>query len=801
MIERKQRRLGIIAAMLCCGAWMGCGDEAGIQGGPRDGANGGATFGSAPVGDGSLEGDLIDEAELDAYIERTARELDAAPTIIAPWTRQVPRARARASSLTPDTLTMPNLVPGRADYRVGDVLVSDDIEGERVFLRRVTSVEIRGDVTLYGTANAAVTDVVFKGELTQTATEPTPSQAHLEQGNNPLVMALRQGLSVTDFFPNLQRIADVLLSGPWKFKVGGRDVSVLLELYRQIRFDNSGSHIDFDAKINRQGLLRAIGLDTSERIAVALNHDLHPSRTLKRQWGNQQQDIPAQLHGRITDGYQMRTSCSSVVRALEVIERTPDCKDFYENWISSGFAPNVLLPEEVTDFYGGSYYPHVQLRLHRNVYVEAPSINLGNENLYQPVCESPRGTHLMPFVEQTTWAQQHCQAGALESFDFDARFAPQLDVEKFGLEVELSSAITGEGSRDIVEPFELGEELPLGERKTYQRFFIGWLPVVTSFKTQIVTTPLSISGGGTAKVYVDQPFSGNLDWSASYHYREQADAQYAAGSHADANFSSSFDFFSLEDVTIEGNGTLSVASSPLGLKVEMLVYETGGLVLDGPKTYVQADFNTGGAIRANGMIEDADVCPIGIHAGLRAQVLMKGQIPFTSRAVDAPLTPTMDTCGDALNRNKQSFYHEEVPTFAGVPLCFKHCFDSIPLQVYITWDQEVDVDLFVTDPSGREASYSTDNSIPNAQHSSRCGQPGRCTLEPMFESVTWSVAPDTSGTYRVKLHNRGDQSATVTGYARAQRQDGTSYIDQPISITLGAGQENEDFTFEFTPQR
>ncbi len=777
---------------------LGCEDATVQGGGAGYGADGvgsgdtGSVLAERP-GDGvpgSLTGSHVDEAEWEAYLERSATELEERDVVVAPWAKHLPATQSQQAIITQDQVTLPNTQAGQADYRVGDVIVSDNIEANKVFLRRVTAVDVQGNTTSYQTEDAAVTDIVYRGALTERPTEQAPGFVHQGTG----FLTVRQALgALVGFFPVMQlgTLARIV-EGPWKFTFEDVSVQIKLDFLKYAEFDNSRTQMEeFEIEIDWGGISRALGFDTRVRgLPVALGHPWHPSRAdeLYTRYGTRPNRLSESQRARIPAGYPLTTSCESVMEALTVIRETPTCDSFYSGWLR-GLAPEV---PGGADEDGGLLYREGVLA---NVDVMEHTVHIGNQGnnrLRQLVCVSNRGRrHAMPFPEQTQWAQQNCGGGVLDKFDFVATFAPEFRVSQADVEVVVGAEAEAGADRHIVLDANQvrslqDEDTTLSTRNQVFRFFVGWLPVVMNFKVSLVSKPFKIEGEGKMKFTVDNPLRVFLDLHPEIHYVggsiTSADSWDTSESRYDGGIElPSKEQFSLEDI----QGSLKVTNEPIGLKTELLFYDAAGFYLSGPTIYNSLqvnppDFNDW---REGEVGDEAQDCLFHIKSGVKVKGGFKGKIPLTSMEAEFEFRNKYDSCSGGSQT-----------------LCNQVCFQFVPLQVYAQWDKPEDVDLYVFDPNNRQSSYSQD-SIPDASHrSSRgCNIESRCQGPTYDEGVVWSGLPE-SGSYTVRLQNRGDESVTITGYVRAQTNTARVYFNEPIELSLGAGEVHE-FEFDLAVER
>ena len=509
--KNKKNLYAALGCLLCLGAVSGCGDPYILHEGGAEGQQGSGDGAAGAQGPGSLSAPTIDDQEWEAYLTRAAEELDAQPTVIASWAKHLPAETSASATIGADHVVLLNTVTGQPDYRVGDVLISDHIEAEKVFLRRVTGVSVEGAVTRYQTEPAAVTDVVFRGEMTNSATQTVPGHVHVSapiSGLVTLAQALVDLSAFEAFVPTKFRPLSTLFGGPWSWQVGSGKFALRMNLLDELTFDNSNTRIDqLNVKINWEGLGKARGPDTStNELFVALNHPDHPRQSgVAVRWDGDKL-LDGKIRQRLHDGYRIKTSCKAVIRALQVIDEVPDCKLFYEGWIDSSLAPQIAPPEEV--FYGTGAIPHVGVRT-RELAIEGDSVLLHKQPLRVLTCE-PDGwfssPEVMPFREQVEWAQRSCGGGALEEFDFAATFAPKLRVGHAQVQLEYA----GEG--DLLESSSSGplpayskEEIDsvqsqlvtLGEISKTARFFFGWVPIVMTVKGEVTHSPFQLEGAGS----------------------------------------------------------------------------------------------------------------------------------------------------------------------------------------------------------------------------------------------------------------------------------------------------------------
>jgi hypothetical protein len=786
----------------CVALLAGC-EDATIEGGSlaqdtRVTARGGAGVQGLP---GSLESSTIDEAEWSAYLERASQELEAQPTIVVPWAKHLPAQMSAQADVGPHHVILPNEGPGAADYRVGDVLVSDNIEAGKIFLRRVTAVSVAGATTTYHTEDAAVTDVVWRGDLSMQPTAQAPG--HVSQMG---LLTQMQGLNVREmlgrFVPALTLALSAFQGGPWRWETDRGTFTLKFDLLRNVSFDNDRTQIEeFDVSIDWGGVGRALGLDTSTReLFVALNHPDHPLQDGVLRYPTGDRPLNERVRAGLQDGYRLRTSCESVIRALTVIEQTEDCRLFYNGWIGGG-APEVFGEDVI--LYGEGALPNVDVMTHNRMTIEGASIRVGGQTLRQLVCDSPReGRHPMPFPEQVAWAQRTCEGGALDRFDFSSTFAPQLNVGRAEIELGYAGSgeiIDGEASQYSLYPNSRmqalqDEPIILVDGVRHFRFFVGWLPVIMSLHAKLTHKPFSLEGAGSIKMGVERLLDAGVDFHTEVHYTGGTITSPSSWDTSMSSYDANFDPVNRDEFYIgDASGNLSLISQPIGLRTEVLFYDAGGFFVSGPNFYTRLDVNTGLSPWGDTSLSDEDgLCPIGFHSGLAFEWGIKGKIPLTDREADFQFGPGFDSCGAPGMRANRSFYRDPKPA------CIKHCFDFIPLQIYASWDVAEDVDLLVFDPMGRQASWRTEG-IPGADHKHEhgCSIESTCQGPNYEEAVVWSQTPD-AGTYRVILHNRSDEAIDVTGFIRAQENASGTYLDESIRVSVPANTEHE-FSFPLDP--
>lgn len=751
MMDSGWCRVGV-GALMALALW-GCGETAGVDGGFQGSGGSGGGGGVSGSGEpGSLSGSVIDDQEWEAYLQRSEKEFAERETFVAPWTQHIPEAQSSQAVVTPDQVTLPNTTPGEADYEVGDILVSDNIEANKVFLRRVIEVYPQGSTTAYRTEDAAVTDVVYKGTLSEMPTGQAPGHVHQSQN-----LTLFQLLS-RKVFPNLNTIQNII-NGKWKYKVDGNHTLLFdLDIMKYVNFDNSKSGVEqFDASIEWSMLF---GTKRINNLPVA------------------------------GGAYTLDTSCEQVLDALDKIREVSDCQGFYDEWVSRG-APN--LSGEYA--FGTGTLPNVYSSTRNN------NRDRGSKGLWVPKCKDPSSwlgyQYAMPYPEQTNWARQNCGGGALEKFDFVATFAPELTVSQADLSITLKQeqelgGNTENGLFENVSPSQRDElvkhGLEIADGKATLRFFAGWLPVVVTFNGKVVHVPFKVEGKGNLDVSVKNPLRASLDWRTEVHYNGGPIASSSSWDTSASRYTGDLQLPRMDDVTFESSGELSFTTELVKIELDVLLYDAAGLYFDGPSSYYGAKVAIPSVDHWRGSLdgavgEDAQSCLLTLSTGVALAGGIKGKIPLTDIDADLQLVD-LDSCSNGANL-----------------LCHQLCFDYIPLQVYASWDKPVDVDLFVIDPNGKEASYSTDNGIANASHraSRGCGTASTCNGPTYDEAVIWSSIPE-GGSYTVRLKNNSDESASVTGFVRAQTLNSRIYIDEPIRVNLAPGQEWEQVV-QVVPQR
>lgn len=747
----------VVASALCIASVLagGC-EQAIVEGGSFEGQDttfGAGVTGSGSGGPGSLTADVVDDAEWEAYLERSSEALKERDTIITPWAKHLSADKSSQAVVTPDAVTLPNNVPDRSDYQVGDILISDNIEAGKVFLRRVTVVVPTGATTTYQTEPAAITDVVYQGKLTEQPTSSLRPSNVYQSG----LLTRSQALNLSNLFPDLQITRQI--DGSWEFQIGSYKFQISLDFLHHTDFDNSATNVEeFDASINWAGFGNL--LPGSDR------HEIRRS------------------------GLRVTTTCDEILEASQVIQETPGCQEFYNTWVSDG---------------GASATNASATQLPQNISVLTRTFTRRNgasdSTLRRYACTSAQGDRVpLPFPAQTTWAQETCGRGVLSSFDFAARLAPTLTVNRanvdikvaaegsFGTETQHFHGLTPSEAEEMQD-----EGINLVERDGTFRYFVGWLPVVVTLKGALSHTPFKVEGEGNLKLSVERPLHAYLDFRAEVHF-DGGDLESPGAWDSSASYTrGDVEIADKSQVTIEDiSGSVSLTTEVIKIKADLLFYDAAGLYIDGPTLYNKIQVESGSARHWRSFLdgevasgEEAQSCTLSIKQGATFKTGIKGQIPMTDKSVSWEFM-SADSCRNGSTGR----------------LCKQVCFGHVPLQVYTTWDSAVDIDLFVTDPSGNEASYSQE-SIPDAFHDNARGcSPGRplsCEQATFDEAVVWHTTPE-AGAYTYRLHNRSEESVLVSGFIRAQTYTSRVYHDEPIQVQVGPGQTFEG-AFSIQPEQ
>ncbi len=385
---------------------FGCGETGGVYGGS-----------SWPIGGGGLTGSDYDvatrgifadgevtDAEYDQYLAAVEERVAQKPFVPAPWSHQLTGDESQNVDVYEDSLVFPSetLQPGDPGYdpsnplatappkyKVNDILVSANYSQNKVFLRKVTSVSEQVNGTVYETRNAAITEAVFQGNLSEAPTELSPSYA-------------QQYIHHQQMLAYTFSISDINVARGLEYSIGVSS-----------RGENGSAGLNFNVSQPR-----LTNLDVPVRLDAEIRSDWL-GRVIDRN-----HTIPS------NDGSTTRTSCGTVTESLNFAKGTDqdsqNCQRAMSTWESSPNYPAI--PDSVRSIEG--------ITVLRSG--GAPRIACNDSKDWWP-----DSTVLMPLPHEVAWAQANC-GGVLESFEFASSFEPRLVVDN----VSISATAEASDSND-----------------------------------------------------------------------------------------------------------------------------------------------------------------------------------------------------------------------------------------------------------------------------------------------------------------------------------------------------------------
>ena len=493
-----------------------------------------SSYGSDIDGVSGVGGDaeLVGDENYREYLQKTEQWLEQQPAIAAPWVDMLTADRTRDVVIAPDSLTFPS-TPESLAYTEGDIIGAANINEGKVFLRRVVSVQNTGFQVILTTENAAITDAVLKGSLTQRPTQDIPGTLSDTQRTT------LQQLGLGDIFGDIPSGADL----------------------------GKTSRLEDDAGTNFPG---TIGLEISNPRFEAPDSDFEMSASISPNWGARigeafgfgtHIDAGRNSSGQFTR--RVETTCAKVAHSLDFMRGdTPDqraCRSAYEAWANSPSYP--AFPASTSNLrHRGS---HLQCR---------DSIDYW-----------PDGWIVLPYPEEVQWAKNNCR-GVLENFHMEMQFNPQLDVNR----AEISYTLEGQTGELLPQEFTNQRDEFLSRDKWFVRF-VGWFPVAIKFEGKIIANFYKAQASGSVEFGVEN-MSVGVDTRLVLSYAggdlESRSAWSTAGSSVTPHASGDI---SLTQGTLQGR----VEREFFGLEGSILLYDLVGPYLRPIDLYGRVDAAVG----------------------------------------------------------------------------------------------------------------------------------------------------------------------------------------------------------------
>ena len=578
-------------------ALWGCGESTsgGSLAGP--GAGPGTQPGAmAPGSVGTPENpDELDVVEQQQYLAAANAWFDAKPFVIAPWAKVLDSQDTKAVVVEEDSLIFPATPENQKAYRVGDILVSSNIDEGKVFLRRITGITQSGGTLEFATELAGITDVVMGGTLTEMPTGTNPDAEAQSFGT------MTQQLGLGSVFPSFSVLRD-----------SADDEGTL------------GTAAPSGLKFKIEPILESPGFS-------APNTDFNMDASIDPSPGSRN---AGRLGVGATDASgtvytSTHTTCAMVTAALEFIQGNRSdqrsCRSSYDAWISSSSYPRVTSAHVNSDV----------------TYVRVLS-----DNVRRLQCRHEDGGWfwfdseiLMPYPEEVQWAQRNC-GGVLESFDMSARFDPTFTLGKGGLKFE------AEYGRELLPSAVLKQRDAFLSKDTWKVLWIGWFPIVLRLEGKIVAGFWKFTGKGEVETGF-QNVSAGVDAQMRLRYTGgplTSQSSWTGSSSLTSRMGGEFFF----DGTLSG----TVEREFVGLEGGIYLYDSLGPKLVPAALYGRAD------AAANVGTTDRSMCNFGITGGVKGELTIDGRIPFTSYPSVSWKLWEYDSCGSG-NRLNKAFYEQE----------------------------------------------------------------------------------------------------------------------------------------------